>query len=221
MYHYSVTGDQFQSAEALDVWKVLYPRDFRPANALAVIYNRLGLYDRAVKEAQEALARYPDHAFALSNLAYAYRGLGRFEESKKVANRAVSLRIATVPTRRLLYHLAAIEGDTATAQALIASAKGTSREFDFLGAQAAGARVRGPHEGGACAVSAGDRAGRTSGSRRGGVWISGAARVDRSLVWIHARGHRCPGAHSGARRRSAGARESARYRGSGRSRRWP
>jgi tetratricopeptide (TPR) repeat protein len=135
-YHDRVTGDQFQSAEALDVWKVLYPRDFRPANALAVIYNRLGFYDRAVKEAREALVRYPDHAFALSNLSYAYRGLGNFDEAKKVANRAVSVGVATVPTRRLLFQNAEMEGDTAAAQAQMASVKGTLREFDFLGAEA-------------------------------------------------------------------------------------
>jgi hypothetical protein len=39
-YHDRVTGNQALAAEALELWKAAYPRDFRPAKALEVIYNR-------------------------------------------------------------------------------------------------------------------------------------------------------------------------------------
>ena len=42
------TGDQLKTREALEVWKRTYPRDYRPANALAVLLNRLGDYPGAV-----------------------------------------------------------------------------------------------------------------------------------------------------------------------------
>ena len=35
-YHDRYTGDQTKARETLDVWKRTYPRDYRPANALAV-----------------------------------------------------------------------------------------------------------------------------------------------------------------------------------------
>jgi tetratricopeptide (TPR) repeat protein len=70
-YHDRYTGDQTKARETLDVWKRTYPRDYRPANALAVLLNRLGDYDAAIEEAREAIRRNPEHAFPRSNLAYA------------------------------------------------------------------------------------------------------------------------------------------------------
>jgi tetratricopeptide (TPR) repeat protein len=135
-YHDRVTGDQVQAADTLEVWKQTYPGDFRPPNALSILYNRLGRFDRGVAEGQEALRRSPGHPFALSNLAYAYRGLGRFADAKKTAEEAVALGIATVPTRRLLYQLAVLEGDMAAAERHVAWAKEKPREFDLMSAQA-------------------------------------------------------------------------------------
>ena len=93
-----VTGNQALAAEALELWKAAYPRDFRPANALAVIYNRTGRYDRAVAEAQEALRRSPGHPFPLSNLAFAFRALGRDADARRTAEEAVKLGVETTPT---------------------------------------------------------------------------------------------------------------------------
>ena len=45
-YHDRVTGDLKQAADTLDVWKRTFPNDFQPANALAIIHNRLGRYER-------------------------------------------------------------------------------------------------------------------------------------------------------------------------------
>ena len=109
-YHDRVTGNQDSAAEALELWKAAYPRDFRPANALAVIYNRTGRYDRAVAEAQEALRRSPGHPFPLSNLAFAFRALGRDADARKAAEEAVKLGVETTPTRRLLYQLGLVAG---------------------------------------------------------------------------------------------------------------
>ncbi len=45
-YHDRVTGNQDKAAETLDIWKLSYPRDSRPVNALALIYNRLAATSR-------------------------------------------------------------------------------------------------------------------------------------------------------------------------------
>jgi tetratricopeptide (TPR) repeat protein len=135
-YHDRVTGDQLQTAETLEVWKQSYPRDFTPPNALSIIYFRLGRYDLAVREATEAARRNPAHPFPLSNLAYAHRGLNQFAESKQAAQKAVDLKIETTPTRRLLYQMAVMENDVEAAEEHMAWARGRSREFDLIGAQA-------------------------------------------------------------------------------------
>nr|MBA2353380.1 protein kinase [Acidobacteriota bacterium] len=114
-YHDRVTGNQDAAIETLEVWKTAYPRDTEPANALSVVYNRLGQYARAVDEAREALRRSPGHSFALSNLTVAYRGLGRYDEARQAAQQAVDLGVETTPTRRLLYQLAILARDPSAA----------------------------------------------------------------------------------------------------------
>ena len=141
-YHDRVTGNQERAAETLEVWKSAYPRDFRPPNALALIHNRLGHYDRAELEAREALRRHPGHGFPLSNLAFALRALGRVDEARRVAEDAVSLGVATVPTRRLLYQLGVLAGD-GSHERYVAWAKGRPREFDFVSARAQTAAYEG------------------------------------------------------------------------------
>ena len=135
-YHDRVTGDQLKASEALDVWKSAYPRDYRPPNALAVLLNRSGDYTRAIAEAEEASRRNPAHSFPYSNLAFAYRGAGRFEEARRVAEGAVQKGIETLPTRRLLYQLAEMRGDDAAARAQLDWARPRSRGFDLTGAHA-------------------------------------------------------------------------------------
>ena len=134
-YHDRVTGDQERAAETLAVWKAAYPRDFRPANALALIHNRLGRYEAAEAEAREALRRRPGHPFPLSNLAFAHRALGRDDEARRVAQEAVALGVETTPTRRLLYQLGVVRGD-GSAAAHLAWARDKPREFDLVSAQA-------------------------------------------------------------------------------------
>jgi tetratricopeptide (TPR) repeat protein len=135
-YHDRVTGDLRQAADTLGVWKQTFPNDFQPANALAIIHNRLGRYEQGVEEARDALARTPGHPFAVSNLAHAYRGLGRYAEARRVAEEVVARGVATVPTRRLVYQLAVLRGDAAAAAQQLEWAKGTPREFDIVAAEA-------------------------------------------------------------------------------------
>jgi tetratricopeptide (TPR) repeat protein len=135
-YHYNVTGDQARAREALEVWRQSFPREFQPVNALALADNFTGRFERAVEEAREAVRRNPAHGFPYSNLAHAYRGLGRFDEARKTAEQAVALRVETLPTRRLLYQMAMAAGDHQAALQQLEWARGRAREFDMTGAQA-------------------------------------------------------------------------------------
>jgi tetratricopeptide (TPR) repeat protein len=133
-YHDRVTGNQEAVVETLRAWQAAYPRDFVPANALSVVYNRLGQYDKALAAGTEAMRRSPNHPFAISNIAVAYRGLGRYDEARGTAKEGVQAGAATVPTRRLLYQLSVMAGDPSAAQQLT-WARGQPREFDLVAAQ--------------------------------------------------------------------------------------
>jgi tetratricopeptide (TPR) repeat protein len=135
-YYDRVTGELRKTIETLLLWEQTYPRDYRPSNSLSVVYSRIGQYERAVEKARDAMARNPNHPFPYSNLAHAYRSLGRLAEAREIAERAAARRIETLPTRRLLYQLALQEGDEAEAARHIEAARGRSREFDMVGAQA-------------------------------------------------------------------------------------
>jgi serine/threonine protein kinase/tetratricopeptide (TPR) repeat protein len=134
--HYDAAGEEPRAIEILEVWKQLYPRDYRPANALAVSFNRIGRYDRAIEEAREAQRRNPAHPFPYSNLAYAYRGAGRLAEARETAEQAIARKTETLPLRRLLYQLALLASDPALANQQLEWGKGQMREFDLVGAQA-------------------------------------------------------------------------------------
>jgi DNA-binding winged helix-turn-helix (wHTH) protein/tetratricopeptide (TPR) repeat protein len=135
-YHFEVTGNQSRATETLDRWKALFPGEFQPVNSLAFIHNFLGRFDRAIEEGQEAVRRNPRHGYPYSNLAQAYRGMGRFDEARRVAERAVALEIETLPTRRLLYQLATIEGDEEAALRHLEWARDKPREFEMVAARA-------------------------------------------------------------------------------------
>jgi DNA-binding winged helix-turn-helix (wHTH) protein/tetratricopeptide (TPR) repeat protein len=135
-YHYEVTGDQSGANQTLEMWKQSFPLEFQPANSLAVIHNFLGNFERAIEEGLEAVKRNPSHGYPYSNLAHAYRGSGRFDDARRTALEAVARGVETLPTRRLLYQLAVLTGDTRTAAIHVEWAKDRPREFDMVGARA-------------------------------------------------------------------------------------
>ncbi len=142
-YHDRVTGDQLKAREALEVWSRTYPRDYRAPNALALLLNRLGDFEGAAVEAEEARRRNPAHAFPYSNLAHARRGQGRYADARAVAEQAIAHQLETVPMRRLLYQVTLLLGDPAAAQEHVAWAATRQRGFDVLGAQAQAAAFHG------------------------------------------------------------------------------
>ncbi len=103
----------------------------------------MGQYQRAVEEGTEAMRRNPAHPFPYSNLAYAYRGMNRYDEAKRIANEAVAHKFETLPTRRLLYQLDVIAGHDAEAATQLEWAQGRARAFDLIGAEAQVAAYRG------------------------------------------------------------------------------
>jgi DNA-binding winged helix-turn-helix (wHTH) protein/tetratricopeptide (TPR) repeat protein len=135
-YHYEVTGNQPLATGALEMWKQSFPVEFQPANSLALIHNFLGNFERAVEEGLEAVRRSPSHGYSYSNLALAYRGLGRFDDAQRTAERAVALGIETLPTRCLLYQLAIAAGDRTVAQRHLEWARDRPREFEMVAARA-------------------------------------------------------------------------------------
>jgi serine/threonine protein kinase/tetratricopeptide (TPR) repeat protein len=112
-YFGAVTGEMDKAAEALDVWKRTFPRDWEPHHLLAVRYNLTGPFEEAIKEASEAVRLNPKEAKAHSNLANGFIGLNRFEDGKQVLRNALGQKMETDSMHQHLYHLAFVNGDAA------------------------------------------------------------------------------------------------------------
>lgn len=129
--HYdNVTGEVEKYIETLELWKRTYPRDSSPPNNLAVKYNELGVFDKALAEAREAIRLNPNSASGYSLAAAALVGLNRFDEAKQVIGEAQAQKLETTAMRRTLYRIAFVQGDAAAMQHQIEWLKG--RPDDYL-----------------------------------------------------------------------------------------
>jgi eukaryotic-like serine/threonine-protein kinase len=113
-YYDNVTGELEKYLETLEVWKGTYSREGGPHNNLAVKYNELGQFDKALEAAREAIRLNPNSASGYSLLAGAFVGLNRFDEAREIIGQAQAQKLDTTPMRRLLYRIAFVQDDAAT-----------------------------------------------------------------------------------------------------------
>jgi len=128
-YYDNVTGELEKYLETLELWKHTYPRDASPHNNLAVKYNELGQFDRAIEAARGAVRLNPSSASGYSLLAGAFLGLNRFDEAKEVIGQGQAQKLDTTPMRRLLYRIAFVQGDAAMMQQQIDWLSGKPDEY--------------------------------------------------------------------------------------------
>ena len=110
-YYSNVTREVEEYIETLELWKRTFPRDVVPRNNLALEYNDIGQYEKAVEEAREAIRLNPNAAPPYSNLARALEGLNRFDEAKEVIGRGLAQKVESLFMHQILYSIALIQGD--------------------------------------------------------------------------------------------------------------
>ena len=142
-YYDNVTGELEKYLETLELWKRTYPRDASPHNNLAVKYNELGLFDKALEEARETIRLNPSSASGYSLLGAALLGLNRFDEAKEIIGQARAQKLETTAMRRILYRIAFVQGDATTMQQQIEWLKGKPDEYLAQGWQAESAAFSG------------------------------------------------------------------------------
>jgi eukaryotic-like serine/threonine-protein kinase len=128
-YYDNVTGELEKYLETLELWKRTYPQHAAPPNNLALKYNELGQFDKALEEAREAIRLNPSSASGYSLLATAFVGLNRFDEAKAMIGQALAQKLDTSAMHRTLYRIAFVQGDPASMQQQIEWAKGKPDEY--------------------------------------------------------------------------------------------
>jgi tetratricopeptide (TPR) repeat protein len=138
-YYDLVTGELEKAIETYQLWKQTYPRDWTPWANLAAEYNRIGAYDKAIGEAQEAVRLAPNNVLAYQILGWAYSGLNRFEEAKAISEQHISKGGDSMDAHAFLYSIAFIQGDSTGMERQVEWAKGKPNEEYMLEAQAGAA----------------------------------------------------------------------------------
>ena len=128
-YYDNVTGELEKYLETLDLWKRTYPHDAAPHNNLALKYNELGQFDKALEEARESIRLNPNSASGYSLSAAAFAGLNRFDEAKVIIGQALAQNLETTAMHRTLYRIASVQGDVTTMEQQIEWAKGKPDEY--------------------------------------------------------------------------------------------
>ena len=128
-YYSNVTRELEKYVETLELWGLTYPRDVVPRNNLALHYNDIGEYAKAVEAAREGIRLNSNAAPLHSNLARALVGMNRFDEAKEVIGRALEHKVESLFMHRILYSIAFIQGDEAAMKQQIDWAKGKPEEY--------------------------------------------------------------------------------------------
>jgi len=128
-YYDNVTGELERYLETLNLWKRTYPHDAAPHNNLALKFNELGQFDKALEEARESIRLNPNSASGYSLSAAAFVGLNRFDEAREIIGQALAQKLETTAMHRTLYRIASVGGDVTTMEQQIQWAKGKPDEY--------------------------------------------------------------------------------------------
>ena len=131
-YYTFVTGEVDKAIQTYQMWKQSYPRDFLPFSNLGDNYMRLGQWEKALRETNDAMALEPNSAVQIGNLAWVQLALNRLEDARTTVEQALARKVDAAILRLATYEEAFLRNDQQTMQQQLAWAAGRSGEEDFL-----------------------------------------------------------------------------------------
>jgi serine/threonine protein kinase/tetratricopeptide (TPR) repeat protein len=131
MYYTYVTGELEQASQVYELWAKSYPQDAIPPGNLGDIYFKLGQYEKALNESEEAQRLEPD-VVGYSNLVTAYLALNRPDDAKKTVEEAQEHKFEGDTLHWVIYQLAFLNGDTAEMKRQVEWAAGKPGTEDLL-----------------------------------------------------------------------------------------
>jgi tetratricopeptide (TPR) repeat protein len=136
-YYFDGIGDVEKEAETYEQWHQTYPRDTTPLDNLSERYSQVGLAEKAISTASEALRLDAKDAYAYHNLAHAYVDVNRYDEATSIAEQAIVQKADSLITHLALFRVAFLRGDQAGMQREVSWATGNVRESLMLDIKAA------------------------------------------------------------------------------------
>ena len=134
-YYANGTRELDKAIRTLELYRQTYPKDATPANNLAVQYEQIGQFERALEGYREVLRLDPKLAVGYTNMAFAYIMLDRFEEAKAVCERAIAQGLDAGLLHGALFNVAMIQNDAAGMARQVEWARGKLAEIFMLRSQ--------------------------------------------------------------------------------------
>jgi tetratricopeptide (TPR) repeat protein len=131
-YYTYTTGELDKAIQAYELWKQSYPRDYLPVGNLGDLYMRVGQWEKALRETQEAGRLEPNSAPFQSNLTWIELALNRTDEAGTTVEQALARKLDSHQLRLAIYETAFLKGDQERMQQQLAWAAGRAREEDWL-----------------------------------------------------------------------------------------
>jgi serine/threonine protein kinase/Flp pilus assembly protein TadD len=121
-YYSFATGELEKANQVYKQWAQEYPADAAPRVNLALNYEVMGEFDKAVGEARAAMEIAPTSVTGYANLIAAYLALDRVDEAEAIYDQAKQHNFDNEYLRELRYDIAFLQGDEAEMQRQVRSA---------------------------------------------------------------------------------------------------
>jgi eukaryotic-like serine/threonine-protein kinase len=142
-YFTRVTGELDKAADALQVYVQAYPRDSTARIFHGLLLKRMGEFEKAAREEEEAIRLAAGGLVAYGNLISTYGVLDRFDEAKMLGEQAIAGKQDGSGVHQNLLWIAHIQGDQAAATREIDWLTRNASEMSAVDEQALNAVVRG------------------------------------------------------------------------------
>jgi tetratricopeptide (TPR) repeat protein len=131
-YYTTVEPDPDKAMDAYRRLLAAYPGDYAAHANLASLQRQQGQLDAAIANYEAAMKVAPDQPLAAQNAGYAYIDGQRYDDARRLFERALSLQDAT-PTRNGLFTVGILTGDQALADAQVQAMRGRRDEVSIVG----------------------------------------------------------------------------------------
>jgi len=132
LYYTGAVSDLEQGIQVYELWAKSYPQDIVPLGNLGDIYGRLGQYEKAVSETQEAIGLDPNLVVGYVNLVQYNLALDRLDDAEKAVRQADERKLGAEILHWRIYQLAFFKGDAAEMERQVAWAAGKPGDEDVL-----------------------------------------------------------------------------------------
>ena len=131
-YYTYVTGELEKANQTYELWAESYPRDSGPHAMLALGYDYMGQYEKALTETLEDVRLNPEDGTGYGNLVSLYVALGRLDKAQAAYQQAQGNKLDNLYLHANAYEIAFLKGDAAEMEGQLKWAVGKPGSEDYL-----------------------------------------------------------------------------------------